>query len=84
VNAIREDVVADAKIRIDIGCGANLQPGWVGLDQREFDYKKSRFIKHDIEDVPWPLPNSCATVIQASHIMEHINPTVWYLKKRRD
>lgn len=72
---IREDVIASAKLRLDIGCGANLQPSWVGIDQRDFpNYEPERFIRHDIEDVPWPLPDRCASVIQASHILEHVLP----------
>lgn len=72
---IRNDVLSATKIRLDIGCGASLKAGWVGLDQRSFpDYEPSRFIQHDIEDVPWPLPDSCASIVLASHIMEHVLP----------
>lgn len=79
---IREDVVNEATIRLDIGCGGNLQTGWVGMDVREFpQYESSRFIQHDIEDTPWPLPDSCASVIQASHIMEHVSPSSFELHK---
>lgn len=72
---IRHDVINNAPIRLDIGCGASLQRGWIGMDQRSFDdYEPSRFIQHDIEDFPWPLPDSCAAIVQASHIMEHVLP----------
>ena len=72
---VREDVLTDNKIRLDIGCGASLQKDWVGMDARPFpDYEAKRFIHHDIEDFPWPLPDSCASVVMASHIMEHVLP----------
>lgn len=68
-------VAASAKLRLDIGCGANLQPGWVGIDAREFpDYEPDRFVRHDLEDTPWPIQGSSADIVQASHIMEHILP----------
>lgn len=72
---LRTDVAEAAKIRLDIGCGANLQPGWTGIDARAFpEYDSKHFVQHDLENVPWPLPDGCASIIQASHIMEHILP----------
>jgi hypothetical protein len=69
------DVIANAKIRLDIGCGDHLGKGWVGMDVRSFDkYDAGKFIQHDIEDTPWPLPDDCAEIVQASHIMEHVLP----------
>jgi hypothetical protein len=31
-------------------------------------------IVHNLEVVPWPLPDECAIRIMASHLIEHINP----------
>ena len=58
-------------IRLDIGCGRNVQPGFVGidmLDEPEVD------IVWDLEDIPWPLPDESVLVAIASHVIEHINP----------
>jgi SAM-dependent methyltransferase len=58
-------------IKLDIACGDNKQPGFVGLDIRPLPGVE---IVHDLEKFPWPLPDECASVIAASHIVEHINP----------
>lgn len=59
-------------IRLDIGCGLTLQPGWVGLDIQDFD--NIDYIKHDFNVFPWPLPDECAIQALASHVIEHIPP----------
>jgi SAM-dependent methyltransferase len=59
-------------IRLDIGCGRNKQaPDWVGIDCRELPGVD---IVHDVEVYPWPLPDECAIVAVASHLVEHIDP----------
>lgn len=63
--------VSKKGIMLDVGCGANKQDGFVGMDRREL---KGVDIVHDLEEVPWPLPDdSCLTVV-GSHIVEHISP----------
>jgi cephalosporin hydroxylase len=59
-------------IWLDVGCGENLKPGWIGLDIR--DLNGVDFV-HDIEKFPWPLPDSSCFMIMMSHLWEHINPT---------
>src|SRR5262245_55625205 len=58
-------------IKLDVGCGASKQDGWVGLDRRKLDCVD---IVHDMEDTPWPLEADIANVILCSHILEHIDP----------
>lgn len=58
-------------IRIDIGCGANKIPGWVGIDIRPLPGVD---IVCDLEKYPWDLPDECASVAAASHVLEHIVP----------
>ena len=58
-------------IRLDLACGANKQPGFVGMDIRR---EEGVDIVHDLEEIPWPLPDGCCSLIMASHIMEHVNP----------
>jgi hypothetical protein len=58
-------------IRLDIGCGQNKNPGFVGLDM--FAYKGVDIV-HDVEVFPWPLPDECVITATASHLLEHINP----------
>jgi SAM-dependent methyltransferase len=58
-------------IKIDLGCGENKNEGFVGMDYRKL---KGVDIVHDIEDFPYPLPDECASLAVASHVVEHINP----------
>ena len=58
-------------IKLDLGCGAARQPGWIGLDRRALP---GIDIVHDLEDVPYPLPDACCQIILASHIIEHLAP----------
>ncbi|NIR25694.1 MAG: class I SAM-dependent methyltransferase [Gammaproteobacteria bacterium] len=58
-------------IFLDIGCGANKQEGFIGMDMRDLPGVD---IVHDVEEFPWPLPDDCARLAMASHLVEHINP----------
>lgn len=59
-------------IRLDIGCGSNKQPGFVGMDYRKVDGVD---IVQDLEKFPWKdLPDESVLVAIASHVVEHINP----------
>ena len=61
----------DLGIRLDIGCGDNKQPHWVGMDRRKCDGVD---IVHDAQKIPYPLKaNSCFQVLM-SHLWEHIEP----------
>jgi SAM-dependent methyltransferase len=59
-------------IHLDLGCGANKQPGFVGMDIRPLEGVD---IVHDINVHPFPLPDECVTRVMASHLVEHIPPT---------
>lgn len=58
-------------IFLDIGCGANRQENWIGMDIRDLPDVD---IVHDVEEFPWPLPDDCVKLAMASHLIEHINP----------
>lgn len=58
-------------IRIDVGCGENKQKGFVGIDMQKL---KGVDIVHNLEKYPYPLPDECASLAVASHLVEHINP----------
>jgi SAM-dependent methyltransferase len=58
-------------INLDIGCGANKQPGFVGMDIRK---EPGVDIVQDLETQPWCLPDECVSFVVASHVLEHINP----------
>jgi len=58
-------------ILLDIGCGANKQRGFVGMDKRKLDGVD---IVHDLEVFPYPLKDESCITIVGSHIFEHIKP----------
>lgn len=58
-------------IRLDIACGGNKNPGFVGIDIRDIPGVD---IVHDLEIYPWPLPDESVIIATASHFVEHINP----------
>lgn len=58
-------------ILLDIGCGQDKRPNFVGMDKRNLPEVD---IVHDLELFPYPLEDeSCLTII-GSHIYEHIKP----------
>jgi len=62
-------------IKLDIGCGDKLQEGWYGIDKGFYGSSKfPNFVKRNLEDIPWPLPDNCVIELKASHILEHICP----------
>lgn len=65
------DIDTHKGIRVDLGCGANKNPGFVGIDIQPL---KGVDIVWDIERTPWPLPDDCALTVTASHILEHVSP----------
>jgi SAM-dependent methyltransferase len=68
---IKELIEANKSIRLDIACGSNKQPGFVGIDIQALPGVD---IVQDIEKFPWVLPDECASLAVASHIVEHIDP----------
>ena len=60
-------------IFLDIGCGANRQKGFVGMDIRDLPNVD---IIHDINSHPWPLPDESVKMAFASHLVEHIPPVM--------
>jgi SAM-dependent methyltransferase len=58
-------------VKLDIGCGQNKNPGFIGIDYEAYPGVD---IVHNVELFPWPLPDACADVAVTSHLLEHINP----------
>lgn len=59
-------------INLDVGCGANKNSGFVGLDILDLPEVD---IVWDFNRTPWPLPDECVLKAVASHVLEHILPT---------
>lgn len=71
-DSIKKLLEEKKSIRVDLGAGGNkISPDWVGIDRQKLPGVD---IVHDLEKYPWPLPDECASVVVASHLIEHINP----------
>lgn len=71
LSAVEKLIEQNSGIRLDIGCGGNKVPGFVGMDMRALPGVD---IVHDVEHYPWPLPDACVLMAVASHLVEHIAP----------
>lgn len=60
-------------IQLDLGGGGNPQPQYVNMDIRPLDTVD---IVWNFERFPYPLPDECCIRVLASHVLEHINPTM--------
>lgn len=60
---------------LDIGCGGNKQPGFLGMDRRDLPGVD---LVHDLEVTPYPLDDECCITIVGSHIIEHIKPWLMF------
>jgi len=58
-------------ICLDIGAGEIKRKNFVRLDKRKLP---GIDIVHDLESIPYPLPDECCLTIVGSHIIEHIKP----------
>ena len=54
--------------RLNIGCGANSEPGWVNVD---FNPQGPDVIRHDLRVRPWPFERGTFDTVLASHFLEH-------------
>lgn len=70
--AVDKARVLPPRFKLDIGCGAHPQPGFIGIDIQ--DFPDINIIRHDIETYPWPIPDDSVSLAIASHVAEHINP----------
>lgn len=68
---ISEILEQNSGIRLDIAGGGNPNPGFINIDIRPLETVD---IVHDLESIPWPLPDECVIMATASHFVEHLNP----------
>ena len=60
---------APGALRLDLGCGKNKVPGFVGVDAIKFDGVD---IVHDLRK-PWPWADNSVDEVHCSHFVEHLD-----------
>jgi hypothetical protein len=60
-------------IQLDIGCGYNKEPGWVGMDIQDLPGVD---IVWDFNIHPFPLPDESVILAKCVHVIEHIPPVM--------
>jgi len=77
---------AQEGLRVDLACGTNLRPGYVGVDSIPLDElvrmtegfkgeappEYEGYVQHDLYDIPWPFEDSSIAAAYSSHFVEHI------------
>jgi SAM-dependent methyltransferase len=59
-------------VKIDLGCGENKHSeDFIGVDFRKM---KGVDVVWDLEVFPFPFPDDCASLVVATHVLEHIQP----------
>jgi len=58
-------------VRLDVGCGASKNEGFVGMDVRPLPGVD---VVHNLEKFPWPFEDDTFSLVHASHVLEHITP----------
>lgn len=56
---------------LDLGCGEFKNENAIGIDKRPL---KGVDVVHDLEVLPYPFPDECATILIASHVVQQLKP----------
>ena len=54
-------------LKLNLGCGHRKMPGYVNVDKFG-----DPDVRHDLEVVPWPWPDSSVEEVQLIHVLEHL------------
>lgn len=60
--------VVETPLRLDLGCGKNKKPGFIGVDSRDFEGVD---IVHDLRQA-WPWETDSVEEVHCSHFVEHL------------
>ncbi len=61
---------------MNLGCGSRKMEGWLNVD-RFAGCQPDQVV--DLEQLPWPWPDGCASEVRLSHVLEHLGqqPDAW-------
>ena len=66
-------------LKLDLGCGPNKRPGFIGVDERKFNGVD---VVTDLRK-PWPWDDGSVAEVHASHFLEHLTGSerVWFFNE---
>jgi len=64
--------------KLNLGCGENKKDGYINLD---FHYHVNPDVAHDLNKIPYPFENNTFELIEASHILEHLDKPFLVMKE---
>jgi hypothetical protein len=65
---IKKPPVGVESLKLDLGCGKNKRPGFLGVDNISFDRVD---VVHDLR-TPWPWEKESVEEVHCSHFLEHL------------
>lgn len=66
------------KTKLDIGCGKEVDPEFIGLDMVE---REGVDVVWDLSRYPWPFEDNQFEYIKAIHVIEHIDDQVGFFRE---
>lgn len=67
--------------RLNVGCGRNIQPGWINLDTAALPGVDLVCDLDGLRQAPIGLPDSCVEAFLVSHVLEHVRDTLGLMEE---
>jgi hypothetical protein len=68
---LQEAQKSETGVKFDLGAGDIQQEGFIGIDKVKSPYVD---ICMDLEELPYDIPDECASLLMAGQIVEHLKP----------
>lgn len=81
IEEIKSDIIEQYKkegkpIKINIACGQQKLDGFIGMDKIRTE---ATDIVHDLDQIPWPIPDNSADEVTISHYVEHVKDLIGFM-----
>lgn len=63
-------------MRINLGCGSDIAPGYVNLDRVAGPGVE---VVHDLDRLPWPFEDDSADFLLATDVFEHVSDAIGFM-----